>query len=329
MGLGLSLLFAQVVPAGAQNRNIRACLSIANVNERVDCLEGHTPAPVPSPTAPYDIRRQPQARVAPSFDCRAADTSIERAICSDDELAQWDSRMGQAFQQALRFRKDGQALLEGQRRWIIQRDRTCGGTSEIPFSCLLEMTKQRASALSEDIAGAVSAAPQQTPPPPPAVAPPPTTSAAIPRSIPGQTENNPKVLSDQNNNAATPQPALEAKNLPASPLEQGPSPVIPLIAVAMALWLGVKVVRDIQRRQRRQSLIAKYGQEAAERILAGEVWQGMTGEQLVDSWGSPVEVGSEIVRNRSKETWKFGQTGKNRFSNRVYLENGIVIGWKN
>lgn len=152
MSVGFALLSAEIIPARAQNRNITRCLSIADVNERVECLEGQVHVPVPSPTnAPSD--RQPQARVAPSFDCRAATNSIERAICSDDELAEWDSRMGLAFQQALRLRKDGQALLEGQRRWIIQRSRACGSTSEIPFSCLLDMTKQRVSALSEEIAG--------------------------------------------------------------------------------------------------------------------------------------------------------------------------------
>jgi hypothetical protein len=64
-------------------------------------------------------------------------------------------------------------------------------------------------------------------------------------------------------------------------------------------------------------------------IIARQVWQGMTDEQLTDSWGNPVDIGREIVRTKIKETWKYGQTGKNRFRNRVYLENGIVIGWKN
>jgi hypothetical protein len=54
----------------------------------------------------------------------------------------------------------------------------------------------------------------------------------------------------------------------------------------------------------------------------------MTVEQLVKSWGSPVDIDCEIVKTRKKETWKYGQTGKNRFANRIYLENGIVIGWK-
>jgi hypothetical protein len=54
----------------------------------------------------------------------------------------------------------------------------------------------------------------------------------------------------------------------------------------------------------------------------------MTQEQLADSWGEPVDVGSEVTRAKTKEIWKYGQTGKNRFRERVYLENGIVVGWK-
>jgi uncharacterized membrane protein len=58
------------------------------------------------------------------------------------------------------------------------------------------------------------------------------------------------------------------------------------------------------------------------------VWQGMTNEQLIDALGNPVEVNQEVIRNKTKETWKYNQTGKNRFSNRIYLENEVVSGWK-
>ena len=77
-----------------------------------------------------------------------------------------------------------------------------------------------------------------------------------------------------------------------------------------------------------QCLVAKYGQEAAARILAHEVWQGMTGEQLVEARGHPSDVGREIIRDKIRETWKYQQIGKNRFRRRINLENGVVIGWK-
>jgi uncharacterized protein YecT (DUF1311 family) len=336
---GLALLVAQTDSAGAQNRNVRGCLSITDVNARVDCLEGQTQPPTTSVLPiPSDVIRRPmQIRVVPSFDCRAAASSIERAICSDDELAGWDARMGQAFQRALRLQKDSQLLLEDQRRWIILRDRTCGSTSEIPMSCLLGMTKQRTSALSE-IAPTDAAAAAQQPPAPQAI----TSQASVatdagrqPEPIPSPPapssslpDNRPKVLLSPNIVVA---PQISAQTNKAAPTHQdgGPSPIIVLLGIGVAIWLAVKVLQEIQKKQRRQSLIAKYGEADTDRILAGEVWMGMTNEQLIDAWGNPVEVGQEVSRNKTKETWKSNQTGKNRFSNRISLENGIVSGWKN
>jgi hypothetical protein len=78
-----------------------------------------------------------------------------------------------------------------------------------------------------------------------------------------------------------------------------------------------------------QRLVHLYGEERASRILAHQVWQGMTEAQLLESRGTPMDVDHEIIRERTRKTWKYGQVGKNRFKERVYLENGIVIGWKN
>jgi hypothetical protein len=75
-------------------------------------------------------------------------------------------------------------------------------------------------------------------------------------------------------------------------------------------------------------LIDKYGIVDAERILARQVWQGMTHEQLIESWGNPVDQEVEIKRAKTKETWKYNQIGRNRYASRVFLENGVVIGWK-
>jgi 16S rRNA C1402 N4-methylase RsmH len=109
------------------------------------------------------------------------------------------------------------------------------------------------------------------------------------------------------------------------------------------LFVALRVFRKIRHRQQLaaaqklyeqqreaewQRLVGKYGEEIAARIAARNVWQGMTVEQLIESWGSPADIAREIVKARKKETWKYVQTGKNRFANRIYLENGIVIGWK-
>jgi len=136
---------------------VRRCLSIVDVNERVECLEtGTVPdsgtSPLPSP---YPQRAQ---RIGPSFDCRAARSSIERAICSDPTLSEWDSRMGRLFQQALQLTRDRQSLLENQRLWLVQRNSSCGADPDTAvWSCLLELTKARTNSLETAIATAIEA----------------------------------------------------------------------------------------------------------------------------------------------------------------------------
>jgi hypothetical protein len=95
-----------------------------------------------------------------------------------------------------------------------------------------------------------------------------------------------------------------------------------LLVAAVAL---VKVLHYLSRRKR---LIRKYGRDLGLRILSRSVWQGMTSEQLVDSWGKPVDIDHTVYKTKTKETWKYNRTGKNRFKDRIYLEDGIVVGWK-
>jgi uncharacterized protein YecT (DUF1311 family) len=97
------------------------------------------PAVAVSPTA--DFLRQ--ARATPSFDCQAARTSIERAICSDTTLSEWDAQMGAALQNASRS-KDRQPVLQSQQLRVRQRDNMCGTVAEISFGpALFEATRSR------------------------------------------------------------------------------------------------------------------------------------------------------------------------------------------
>ena len=80
---------------------------------------------------------------------------------------------------------------------------------------------------------------------------------------------------------------------------------------------------------RKRILMAKY---ADKRIVAAiidrKVWQGMTREMLIDSRGDPEEKDETIYKTKTKITYKYGRTGKNRFRKRIYIEDGIVVGWK-
>ena len=308
-----SLLFLLSTAANSQNRNIAACLSIANTDERIECLEGRAPVQVQPSDVPV-LQKQNQSRqssISPSFDCRAARAPIERAICSDDLLAEWDAKMGKAFQLAMRLRNNSETLQENQRSWIAQRNRVCGSGVEITRSCLLEATKTRLSFLSEIVArdgndaktvpvqrAEVAAAPKADAAL--MVPPKPTEPVAVPSSAP----------------STSPTSGTQS---------EGNWSFLSIILLGGGAWVSLKIVNYLQRRR---YLIGKYGKEVGLMILAKKMWQGMTEEQLTDSWGRPVEISQEVIRRRIRETWKYGQTGKNRFQNRVYFEDGCVIGWK-
>ncbi len=98
------------------------------------------------------------------------------------------------------------------------------------------------------------------------------------------------------------------------------------ILVLIAWVAGVQ----IKKWRRKQFLIRKYRSEAvAEAIMGQKVWQGMSSEQLIDALGRPVDIDETIYKTKRKEVWKYGQTGKNRYRQRVTLENGEVVGWHN
>jgi hypothetical protein len=102
--------------------------------------------------------------------------------------------------------------------------------------------------------------------------------------------------------------------------------IIVIGAVVVCLWV---VFSRLMRRQRKKYLVQKYGsEEVAERIMSKEVWQGMSVEQLIDSWGKPEDIDQTVMKSKTKETWKYRRTGKNRYSQRVFLENNSVVGWQ-
>lgn len=305
--------------AAAQDAGrISRCVTIQDVDQRIECLEGRSSAPdvgAPTPGLP----RAPQ--LGPSYDCRMATASIERAICGDATLSEWDLRMGQQYQQALRLRKgpDRQALIESQRSWIQQRNTGCGAAAgNAVWTCVLEATKQRLATLSEA--------------PPSNFDPTPTASPSPQIPVRPQSQNVPAPSSSSAPRATEPS---SPKSNAATESSSGTNPLLTLIFIVGAIAGAIAVYNNIQRREEerrraaeRQRLVAKYGAEIADRILARIVWQGMTVEQLLESRGDPADKDYEVRKSVTKETWKYGQTGKNRFSNRIFLENGIVTGWK-
>lgn len=105
----------------------------------------------------------------------------------------------------------------------------------------------------------------------------------------------------------------------------GSALVVFFILIVIA-WVTIAHFKKVQRRK---YLVEKYGLEIAEKIIAKEVWQGMTCEQLIDSWGRPEDRDETVYKTKTKQTWKYGNNGKNRYRQRVYVENDCVVGWQN
>jgi uncharacterized protein len=313
--------FALACSAAAQDAGrISRCVTIQDVDQRIECLEGRSSAPdVGAPTP--GLSRAPQ--LGPSYDCRMATASIERAICGDAVLSEWDLRMGQQYQQALRLRKgaDRQSFIDSQRSWIKQRNAGCGSAAgNAVWTCVLEATKRRIAVLSEapplslDPMATASPSPQTPVQPRTQSTPAPASPSSVPRAL---------------------EPSSPSKTSATTESSSGTNPLLILIFIVGAIAGAIAVYNNIRRREEeqrraaeRQQLVAKYGAEIADRILARIVWLGMTGEQLLESRGDPADKDYEVRKSVTKETWKYGQTGKNRFSNRIFLENGIVTGWK-
>jgi hypothetical protein len=78
--------------------------------------------------------------------------------------------------------------------------------------------------------------------------------------------------------------------------------------------------------QRLARVKAKYSDPGLrQKITQKCVWVGMTSQQLQDSWGKPSGVSHRVLKTKVKETYRYGS---NRYGSSVYLDNGIVTGWR-
>jgi hypothetical protein len=102
-----------------------------------------------------------------------------------------------------------------------------------------------------------------------------------------------------------------------------------VIVIVMARsWEKQRQEAAAEAAARVRELTSQFGPEAAQRILNHEYWQGMTKKMLLEAMGEPADQDENILRSKTKETWKYGQEGVNRFKLRVFLENDVVVGWK-
>ena len=80
---------------------------------------------------------------------------------------------------------------------------------------------------------------------------------------------------------------------------------------------------------RKRALVRADGHhEASRAIVDRRLFAGMKEAELRQAWGPPEEIETRTVRGGRKETWLYGGIGGRRFRNRVYLENGVLVAWK-
>jgi len=97
----------------------------------------------------------------------------------------------------------------------------------------------------------------------------------------------------------------------------------------IAIIAAIVAATIYYKKKRREYLLAKYGDPViVDKIQRKLIWQGMSQDQLLDSWGKPAAIDQKIYKSKVTETFKYSQSGKNRFRRRVRVDNGVVVGWE-
>ncbi len=97
---------------------------------------------------------------------------------------------------------------------------------------------------------------------------------------------------------------------------------------AKALRKKVDSIRNdlVQVEKRRVALMLKYqNSELVEKLMERSFFEGQTGEQLIDSLGSPEEVDVKNLKTKKKEIWKYNHKAGNRYGLRITLDNDVVV----
>jgi hypothetical protein len=127
---------------------------------------------------------------------------------------------------------------------------------------------------------------------------------------------------------------MDARGGLASPDLLWSAPEVPPVEIALTVVAVVAVIGVIiafvawGNAQRRLRLLAKYGDEkAVEMIMTRQIWEGMTRDQLIDSWGKPVEIDEKVLKTKVTHVYKYNRSSKTSFRERVKLDDGVVVGW--
>jgi hypothetical protein len=97
--------------------------------------------------------------------------------------------------------------------------------------------------------------------------------------------------------------------------------------VCVTVTLAAVIFYFMKKRAARLAYLrAKYGDETTvKKIVDRRAWPGQTMEQLLDSWGRPPSIDTNLLKTRKREVWKFQPSGKGRYRMRVTLDDDVVI----
>jgi hypothetical protein len=79
--------------------------------------------------------------------------------------------------------------------------------------------------------------------------------------------------------------------------------------------------------QRYHDLASRFGDEAAQSIMVGQIWVGATADMVIEALGAPADTDERVLKTKTKHVYKYWPTGPNRYAYRVTLEDGVVVGW--
>lgn len=102
--------------------------------------------------------------------------------------------------------------------------------------------------------------------------------------------------------------------------------VLVLVVLALLWRFGLPALQEWWRVRR---LCNKYpaGPELDD-MLAKVIWAGQQSQQVRDSLGAPHSIEALARKTKSKEVWKYGHEGGNRYRLRITLDDAVVSSWK-
>lgn len=145
----LAVIVGTVVSStSGKSRDLRACLSIADVNRRVECFEGREDPPSPPAAHGTNVPTMLPTPIArASLDCVGQTMPIEVVVCNDPQLMQLDTQAAKLFGESTKAGIG--TTTTSHETWSLMRNQRCGsGAPERIRSCFRELSLARIQELS-------------------------------------------------------------------------------------------------------------------------------------------------------------------------------------